>query len=230
MQQIARRAAPWKRFPQLLPSPGRGGMRRDVDVEDPAPIVREDDEDEQHTTGNRRHREEIDGYQRAHVVLQERAPRLGGRAVPVRHEPRDCALRDVEAEFPEFAVDAWGAPHGVGRRHLADQAPQFLVHRKPPTGPPRPACPVPCEPTAVPADDRSGTEDHEGRRPVRPNTPEPSPEPPVRAPQGGPGLATLVHGQLLPQCYVLERDRTMPAQEENDQSQCADQLGQHGQA
>ena len=174
MQQIARRA-PWKRFAQLLPSPDRGGMRRDVDVEDPAPIVREDDEDEQHTTGDRRHREEVDGHQRAHVVLQERAPRLGGWAAPSWHEPRDRALGDLEAEFPEFAVDAWGAPQRVGRRHLADQAPQLLVDRRPPAGPPRAACPLPCESAAVPADDRRGADDHEGRRPVRPYTPEPSP-------------------------------------------------------
>ncbi len=78
MQQESRRHMPRERFAELLPRPRRRGMRRDVDVQDPPTIVCEDDEDEQHATGDRGYGEEIDRHQRADMVLKEGArPRAG---------------------------------------------------------------------------------------------------------------------------------------------------------
>ena len=53
-------------------------MPRHVDMQDAAPIVGEDDEDEQDPAGERRHREEVDRDGRAEMVLEEGAPALRG--------------------------------------------------------------------------------------------------------------------------------------------------------
>ena len=110
MQQESRRHVPGERFAELLPRPCRRGMRRDVDVQDPPTIVCEDDEDEQHATGDRRYGEEIDRHQRADMVLKEGAPRLGWWPTPTGQQSRDRPLGHVQAEFEEFAVNARRAP------------------------------------------------------------------------------------------------------------------------
>jgi hypothetical protein len=51
-------------------------MVGDRDVDDPSPVMREDDEHEQEPVGDRRHDEEIGSHDLADVVGQERSPRL----------------------------------------------------------------------------------------------------------------------------------------------------------
>ena len=52
-----------KRFDDLLCGPNRRGMLRDIEVDDAATIVRQDDEDIEDSQTNRRDCEEINGYQ-----------------------------------------------------------------------------------------------------------------------------------------------------------------------
>ena len=51
-------------------------MVGDGNVDDPSPVVREDDEDEQQPVGDRWHNEEIGSHDLADMVGQERSPRL----------------------------------------------------------------------------------------------------------------------------------------------------------
>lgn len=85
-------------------------------MENPAPVMRQDDQDEEEPAGDRRHGEEVEGDDPADVVLEERAPRLGRRPASARDQPRDRALGGVEPEFQEFAVNPWGPERiGVGQ-------------------------------------------------------------------------------------------------------------------
>ena len=60
-------------------------MPRDVDVQDAATIVGEDDDDEQDPAGECGDREEVDRDRRAEMVLEERTPALRGWLPPPRH-------------------------------------------------------------------------------------------------------------------------------------------------
>ena len=48
-QQVLRRGRPWKRFNELLCGPFARRMLRHIEVNDPAPIVGQDDQHEQHS-------------------------------------------------------------------------------------------------------------------------------------------------------------------------------------
>ncbi len=74
-QQIAWRLVPRKRVHDLLGGPLGGGMFRDIEMDDATPLVGQDDEDEEHFVGHRRHDKEIQGDQILHVVVEKGLPR-----------------------------------------------------------------------------------------------------------------------------------------------------------
>src|SRR6516225_8479122 len=59
-QQETRRAVPGKRLPQLLRGPFRSRMSRHAEMENPATVVRQDQEYVPHLKANGWHREEAD--------------------------------------------------------------------------------------------------------------------------------------------------------------------------
>ena len=67
------------------------------------------------------HGEEVDGDQLLGVILQECAPGLRRRFAAAHHVFVDAALRDADAEFEQFAVDARSTPAGILPAHLEDQ-------------------------------------------------------------------------------------------------------------
>ena len=67
------------------------------------------------------HGEEIDGDQIPDMVGEEGPPGLRGRGAPLRHEPGDRALGDVDAELQELSVDARRPPQAIRRGHLPDE-------------------------------------------------------------------------------------------------------------
>ena len=75
-QQIFRCAVERKRFDDLLCGPFCSGMSRDVEVDDASAIVPDNDEDEQDLEQHGRDREEVNGSQLRHVIVEERAPCL----------------------------------------------------------------------------------------------------------------------------------------------------------
>ena len=81
----------------------------------------------------------------------------------------------------------------------------------------------------MPRDDRRGPHDHQRRSPVRPRAEQSDPEQPVGPAEGGPGSSAPVHGQLLPKREVLERECSVPAREDGQQANDAEQAGEHDQ-
>jgi hypothetical protein len=115
-QEIERRRVVRERVHDLLSRPGGGGMLGEVEMDDPPAVVSEHDEDEENAEASRGHGEEVDRYQVWDMVSEERPPGLRGLGAPLRHEPGDGALGDIDAELPEFPVDAGKHPAGGSPR------------------------------------------------------------------------------------------------------------------
>ena len=87
-----------KSLDQLAEGPDRGGVVGDVEVEDLAAIVPEDDEHEEQPERERRHHEEVDGHQIAQVDVQKGTPRRRGSERGPTHVLGDGQLGDLVAE------------------------------------------------------------------------------------------------------------------------------------
>jgi len=62
----------------LLRGPCRGGMLGDIEMQDFAPTMLQDEKDKQYLQGDGRHGEEIHGHRLANMVAQKGLPRLAG--------------------------------------------------------------------------------------------------------------------------------------------------------
>src|SRR6185369_9369170 len=90
-------------------------MRRDIEMQNPAASVLNDEEAVQHTERRGRHGEQVEGNDRLTVVVKKGQPFLG-RITPATDSPqvaRDGPLREHEAELLQFAMDLGRAPVGV---------------------------------------------------------------------------------------------------------------------
>jgi hypothetical protein len=89
----------------------RRRMRGDVDVQDPARSVMQNDKDEQVLGRDGGHGEEVAGDGGGHVVLEERPPTLAMLWISVAHPVFvDRGLSDFVAEQRQFVMDAEGLP------------------------------------------------------------------------------------------------------------------------
>ena len=164
------------------------------------------------------------------MVLEERPPRLRGWRPPARHEPGDRPLRHVESQLQQPSVNARPAPERVCEGHLSGQASHVGVDLRTATPRTRPSSPVPREAAAMPGDDRGGTDDHQGRLPVRPGQPEADPEQPVGPTNGRLRAGAMVDRQLLSQRQVLKDETAMSARQDDQEPSNPDEAGDHGPA
>ncbi len=86
-------------------------------MHDSSAMMQQDDKHVEHPESRRRHDEEVDGDEVGEVVLKERAPGLRGSLRAMRHEPGNGALRNLEDELEQLAVNAWRAPKRIRERH-----------------------------------------------------------------------------------------------------------------
>jgi DDE family transposase len=203
----------------LLGRPGGRGMFGHIEVQDPAAMVGEHDQDEEDAQMRGGNREEIDGDQIPDMVGEERAPSLRRRYAPLRHQPGDGALSYVDPELQKFAVDSRGAPQGIRLSHSGDEGPDLGTDgRAARGGPAGKRRPVQAKATPLPAQNSVGRDDDESRSPARPHPGQPSPEEAIGRPQSRPRRSSLVHDELLAQGQVLDGDLTVPAAEEGNES------------
>jgi hypothetical protein len=106
MRRGVRLQRPQADLRHLITVPGR-----DVALTDAA--ERLPDAAEQHAIGRLAAGKEVDAGGAVHVVLQEGAPGLRWRLVPVRHVLGDRGLGDGDTELEQLAVDSRRAPAGV---------------------------------------------------------------------------------------------------------------------
>ena len=121
--RIAVRTRFWKCFPQLLHYPLAGRVFHDVEMEDPASTVCDDEKTIQDSEGEGWHGEEVHGRNGLAVIAQGSRPALAGvvgrRQAP--EIPRDGAFRDVQAEFEKLTVNSRSAPRGILVHHPPDE-------------------------------------------------------------------------------------------------------------
>src|SRR5262245_32395591 len=131
-------------------------MRRDIEVQNPAASVLDDEETVQHTEGHGRHGEEVQGNDRLAVIVKKSQPFLG-RITPALDSPqvaRNGPLREHEAELLQFAMDFRRAPVGVLLRQAPNQDTNFLGDLRPAATRPRFPTPIKPKSSPMPTDDR----------------------------------------------------------------------------
>jgi hypothetical protein len=178
--QIPRSGIVRKRLANLLNNPITGRMLRYVEVQNPPPVVRDNEEAVQHPEGQRRHGEEVHRGDGLAMIVEKGFPRLRlsrvarSPAHPSQHGP----FRDVEAEHSQLSVNAWCAPGSVFGHHAEDEFPQFPAHASPAGTLPVARKPRPIEPEAgsMPANNRFGLNQDQGSPPTRPEAPQYNPD------------------------------------------------------
>jgi hypothetical protein len=154
------------------------------------------------------------------MVSEERPPGLRGFGAPLRHEPGDGALGDIDAELPEFPVDAGSTPQGIRRGHFPDEGGDLGIDgRAASGGPAREMGPILAEAAALPPQDGVGRNDDESLPPARPHSRQRDPQEAVRRTKLGPGHRSLVDGELLAQGQVLEGELAVAAEEEGEEAE-----------
>jgi hypothetical protein len=198
-------------------------MLRDVDVQDPSPIVADDEEAAEHAERDRWNREEIHCGDSFPMVSKEGEPALGRLGIPRRpfHPTEDGSLGEIKTEHEELAMDARGAPRWVLNDHAEDQLPNLL--RRPSSSNLRPDSgdqpPVQTKTGSVPADHGFGRDDDEGLLPSRPDLPSNYPEELIEEAETRARMSTLQHDELLTQREILEKETSPRAKEVNQSSE-----------
>src|SRR5262249_14342741 len=130
-QQISRRGIKRKGFEHLLRRPFRRGMSCDVEVHDASSIVCEDIKNEEDFKPNGVDGEKVDGGEWRDVILEERPPRLRWWFGASDHVLGNGGLRDLNAQFHEFAVDPGCAPNRVLAAHGSNQIADLFRNGRP---------------------------------------------------------------------------------------------------
>jgi hypothetical protein len=124
------RSVPRPRFAELLRGPRSARMRRDIQVDDAASVVREHHEHKQDAEGGGGDREEVDRGELGYVIGEKGAPWLRGGTTAPSQVLRHSGLRHLEAELLQLAVDPWGSPERIRLVHLADQGAEVRCQRR----------------------------------------------------------------------------------------------------
>src|SRR6516225_7231576 len=104
-----------------------------VEMHDPSSVVSQNQEHVQDLKPYRWHCEEVDRYHCLDVILKECAPGLRRRHPAARDVLAHASLANVDAEFEQFAVDAWRTPQRIIAAHCPNQLTDFFRHRWTPT-------------------------------------------------------------------------------------------------
>jgi len=102
-------------FPQLLHDSGAARVFRDIEMDDLASTMFDDEETIQDAEGEGRHGEEVHGRDGLAVIAKESRPELAGLVGrrQATEEVGDGAFGDVKAEFKKFSVNSRCAPSWI---------------------------------------------------------------------------------------------------------------------
>ena len=205
-------------------------MLGDVEMQDTAAIVTDDEEAVEHAKGDRGHGEEVHGRNRFPVIRKKCAPALGWLGISRNplHPAGDGSL-GIEAQHEQFTVNARRAPGWVLRHQPEDQLPHF--HRQfLPTdrfSRLRDPTPVQSKPSAMPANDRLRVHEHERLLPGTPETTGEYPEDFVNRSHRGSGMLALQHSQLLPESEIFQEQASMRSKAAGEQAQPKSDVATH---
>src|SRR5215471_6285709 len=115
--QVARHSVVGKCLHELLCRPRGSRVFRDIEMQNTSTIMREDDENVQHTELQSRNGEEVDSDHLADMISKKGHPGLRWLARLLGHPARHCTFRDREPQFFQFTMYARCSPSGIGGRH-----------------------------------------------------------------------------------------------------------------
>ena len=168
-QEVPGRGVPREIITQLLGGPLGGGMGRDAEVKNPAPVVRQHQEDIQDPEPDCRHREEIDRDHALEVILQERAPSLGRQLAP-RTMYLPTLVSPISMPSLRSSPCTRGAPESGLSWLIRRIRPRIFFETAGLPGlPPVPSNPRQPEALAVPGDHRFRLDDDKGGAPISPS-------------------------------------------------------------
>src|ERR1700722_3812133 len=98
-------------------------MLGDVEVQDATPVMANDEKAIEQVEGDSGDRKEVHGGDGFAVIVKKRKPTLGRCRISgcTAHPAGDGALRYLEAEHEEFAMDARRTPGGIFNDYSKDQ-------------------------------------------------------------------------------------------------------------
>ena len=186
--QISRRGVVGKRFQDLLSDPSSRRVLGHVEMNDAAPTRGQYHQNEQDPKSHGGHREEIDGNQFLHMIVEEHLPSLRTRSTPSAQESRHGSLRDVDTELKQLPMDAGRSPKWIGGSHLEDQRSNGGAELR--ASAPAPGNPGPeqAKALAMPSYNRFRSHHDQRPAPILPTPEQPHPK------RGNPSLATEVAG------------------------------------
>ena len=97
--EITRRLILRKGFDHLLCRPSCGWMFGDIEVNQSASFMRNNNENKQHAQPGCRNREEIDRHEIANMIVQECPPSLGWRCAPLRHQSGNGTFGNCDSQL-----------------------------------------------------------------------------------------------------------------------------------
>ena len=127
---IAEQIAGWngvgKCLGQLLCGPGRRRRIGNIEMQDFAPLMRQDQEDMEDAEGGGRDDKEIHRDEVLGVVVQEGLPGLvcapGSGAILA-----DGGIQNCNLEFGQFGLNSFATPGGIARPHAPNEVDEFTV-------------------------------------------------------------------------------------------------------
>jgi hypothetical protein len=127
--ELAWRFVPRERVHHLLRGPLCRRMFRDVEMDDTAPFMGQDEQHEEYVVSYRRHDKEIQSDQVLHMMREKSLPRRRRRLgwpYPVLLHRR---LGHLNAHLPQFPHNPWRAPRGIRLPHGLDELADLLGNR-----------------------------------------------------------------------------------------------------
>ena len=215
--RIAVRTRFRKRFSQLLHYPGASRVFRDIEMEDPASTMFDDEKTIQDSEGEGRHGEEVHGRDDLAVIAKESRPELAS-VVGRRQAPEiagDGAFGDVEAEFQKLTVNSGSAPGGILVRHPPDESSNLGIDLWPAQALwMRSKAPEQPKASPMPGDNGFWFNDDQDVAPCRPKTAEQNPKYPILDSQPRARMFSLEYAQLLTEGKDLEAEAVAGTEEE----------------
>lgn len=124
-------------LPELLRYPGAARVFRDIEMENLASAVFDNEEAVQHTKSQSRDGEEVHGRDDVSVIAEESRPELAGVVGrrPVPDIAGNGALGNVQAKLEELAVNSRRAPGGILVHHPPDESSNLAIDLGPTQAP-----------------------------------------------------------------------------------------------
>lgn len=166
MYEVIGMPVPGSRFAQLLGNPGVMRCGGDIDMDDPASLQLDEDENVQWPEEQVMCDGEVTGPDARGVILEKRRPGLTGFAGAPRQIALDRALANANAEFEEFTTNTFRTPQTIFRRESLDEVDGFLSNPWPPRRGPRFSPPIAAEELAMPAQQSVRLDDEKSATPV----------------------------------------------------------------